>query len=306
MATPQLLAALRAEATASPRLGLLLVCSVVLNAVGFSRGRARSMEPTDGNLHHLRHGRMLSQPRDDECPSEIRELHRINAAANKQYGNEYWTWQSTNVITGGKITALLFAPYVTDNVSTIADIGCGSGTVVKNLNAAEKWCVEVNPYARAYVDKTLPDLKTVESANRLPNGHFDLIMSNHALEHTPCPLLLVATLRHKLKPGGRLVFTVPSLQDELKTLEEHHQIKGTFFNQDEQHHHLYVWGPQQLGNMLKVAGYDVLEAKIRRYSRTSQGDAAWSQGGAPAFWRVAERENRHPQTMVVAQRPPQR
>lgn len=296
---------------------LLLSVSAALNAIFAVEYGVRALQPVQGSdqtgsagslngaqRHPAHDGRLLTQmDTNDECTVEQRELHRINSAARKQYSNDYWAWQSNNVIIGGQITALLFAPFVSDNMSAVADIGCGSGTVVNNLHVADKWCVEVNPFARAHIGKTLPHLTAVDTVDRLPNGRFDLIISNHALEHTPCPLLLIAQLRHKLKRGGRLVITVPGLQDELVSLEEHHRKTGTYFKPAEQHHHLYVWGPQQLGNLFKVAGYDVIDAKIKKYSRTQAGDDAWKTGGAAAFWRIAERENRHPQTMVVAQRP---
>ena len=122
-------------------------------------------------------------------------------------------------------------------------------------------------------------------------------------EHTPCPLLSASTLLPKLKPGGILVITVPSLEDEETIGRERINKFGHEYIASDQHHHLYVWGPQQLGHLLKVAGYDVLEAKTRRYTRTGKGDNAFQRGGVEAFWRVAEKENRHPQTFVVARRP---
>lgn len=230
----------------------------------------------------------------------------VENSALQQYegsqGEEYFAWQSQNVEMGGQITALLFEPYTSETYKVL-DFGCGSGTVVKNLRASERWCVEVNPMARKFSIANVKSLKkVVASVDDLPDNFFDLIISNHALEHTPCPLLTIRRLLNKLKQGGQVVFTTPSLQDELiyqRSLEHGDQ---KFDAKNDNNHHLYVWSSQQLGNLFQVAGYKIEEAKTKAFSRTSKTDAAWLEGGAKSFWAVAEIENRHPQTIVVATR----
>ena len=293
---------------------MLLILSATLNVILLCVSMVDTNSNDGRNLQETtpmgKRGKRNRQYHDSSgaCNSqEALALQEIQSRAVAQYegpsGQAYWSWQSKRVELGGKITALLFAPYFTPNVRAAADIGCGSGTVIKELPASEKWCVEVNPLARAYSKQTTPSLKTVAQIAELPDNHFDLLMSNHALEHTPCPLLSASTLLPKLKPGGILVITVPSLEDEETIGRERINKFGHEYIASDQHHHLYVWGPQQLGNLLKVAGYEVLEAKTRRYTRTGKGDNAFLRRGVEAFWRVAEKENRHPQTFVVARRP---
>ena len=244
-----------------------------------------------------------------EASAEWRDgsiLRAVEASAAAQYtgegGKAYWAWQQTGVDVGGKITALLFADYASPNKVTV-DVGCGSGTVIANLEASEKWCVELNPLAREYALK-VPNgpSHAFATVDELPDDRFDLVTSNHALEHTPCPLVLLRKLLPKLKKGGMAVFMVPSLQDEM-IYQKSLRLHDTAWGADDNNHHLYVWSSQQLANLFRVAGYEVVEAQTKKYSRTANSDGAWRSGGAEAFWVAAERENRHPQTKVVARRP---
>jgi len=91
---------------------------------------------------------------------------------------------------------------------------------------------------------------------------------------------------------------------EMKCLKaKGREVRDAAWGADDNNHHLYVWSSQQLANLFRVAGYEVVEAQTKKYSRTANSDGAWRSGGAEAFWVAAERENRHPQTKVVARRP---
>lgn len=235
---------------------------------------------------------------NSSCPTnaDAQILSSIEQRARAQYGKTYWSWQSQGVDIGGKITALLFEPHIKTHY-VILDYGCGSGTLIMNLPARERWCVEANPLAREFSAQKFPDLKIQEFIDNVPDNMFDVIMSNHALEHVPCPLVSLSKIKAKLKVGGRAVFYVPSMEDQLSEAG-----LGGVFNPSDIHHHLHVWGPQQLGNLFIVAGFEIVEARTKKYSRSHDSDAAWSKGGATEFWKVAEQENRHPQTMVIAER----
>jgi 2-polyprenyl-3-methyl-5-hydroxy-6-metoxy-1,4-benzoquinol methylase len=81
----------------------------------------------------------------------------------------------------------------------------------------------------------------------------DVIISHHALEHVDHPLDILQKLRERLKPGGRIVFVVPSLNPgtnkrgtDLVTVNEH----------------LYTWTPLLLGNLFVRAGLRVERAEL--------------------------------------------
>lgn len=215
---------------------------------------------------------------------------------NSHYDAKYWKWQGQGVDLGGKITALLYEQYASSE-STCVDFGCGSGTVLQNLKCKKKLGIEVNPHAQEGARNR--SINVVSTVAEVPDGFADLIVSNHALEHTPYPLETLAHLRKKIRSRGKLVLCVPGLIDEKNYHEAH---KHDDPNVD-QHNHLYAWSPRNLANLLVAAGYQVASAKEIRYSRTYESDQAFLSGGADAFWKVAEQQNVHPQTCAVAEVP---
>lgn len=211
---------------------------------------------------------------------------------DKFYGEKYWQWQSTNAILGGKIQAeVLFQDYIklTDKV---LDFGCGSGTTLKHINCQEKMGFEINPYAVKFSNEQ-SKVKTVSVLDDIPNNYFDVIITNHALEHTPTPYEDLLKLQKKLVSNGRIVIYVPSMQDELMNLK-----KG--YNYDDNDNHLFNWNHQLLANLLIKCGFKILDAQTKPYSRTGKSDNAYRTGGKEKFIKVASRENRHPQTFVYA------
>ena len=87
------------------------------------------------------------------------------------------TWSLLDVIFKGKILTLdhitfnrvlRYCKVVND---LIADFGCGSGSVVSNIEAKERWCTEVNPIALEYILKTHPDVRSYANLSSLPDNY---------------------------------------------------------------------------------------------------------------------------------------
>lgn len=59
----------------------------------------------------------------------------------------------------------------------------------------------------------------------------------------------ITLLRKKLRPGGLIVFIVPS--------------EGVYHSYDvlDPNHHLYTWSPMCIGNLFHQAGFAVVESK---------------------------------------------
>lgn len=96
----------------------------------------------------------------------------------------------------------------------ILDIGCGTGKLVEELQAkGEVWGVDINETAisfcrqrglsRVFVGK-LPVLNITE--------HFDVIICLDVLEHIKKDHLAIKNIQKLLKPGGKLILTVPAYQ----------------------------------------------------------------------------------------------
>jgi SAM-dependent methyltransferase len=88
-------------------------------------------------------------------------------------------------------------------------------------------------------------LKVQATVDDLPSDvEFDVIISHHALEHLDNPLGQLEQLRSRLKPGGKMVFVVPS---ELWP-------KQRVYLPGDINQHLYTWTPLTLGNLFDRAG----------------------------------------------------
>jgi len=211
------------------------------------------------------------------------------------YNSKYWEWQSKGVDLGGKIQAeVLFQDYINEN-DIVLDFGCGSGTTIKNIKCREKAGFEINPYAVKY-NTEVNEIKTYTELDDIPNNYFDVIISNHALEHVPTPYETLLILREKLKTGGKLIIYVPSMEDELTKL---HNQNNTYDTNDRDNH-LFGWNYQLLSNLVIKCKYKLIDAKTKPYSRTANSDNAYMQGGRDAFINIATKENIHPQTFVYA------
>ncbi len=91
--------------------------------------------------------------------------------------------------------------------------------------------------------------KIFSSARQLEDNYYDLIISNHALEHTLSPLNELKELYLKLKRGGKIVFVVPC------------ECISYAYKPADINNHIYSWSPMCLGNIFNEAGFTVIESK---------------------------------------------
>lgn len=162
------------------------------------------------------------------------------------YDQSYFDYQREMGKFGGWANASIFAPYIKPSDKLI-DFGCGGGYLLKHLNCSEKIGIEINEQARQIATEN--GIHTVHFINDIADSWADVIISCHALEHTSRPLDEITHLKDKLRPGGLIVFVVPS--------------EGVFnaFDPKNPDHHLYTWSPMCLGNLFQQAGFSVLESR---------------------------------------------
>lgn len=171
-----------------------------------------------------------------------------NQATSTHYlgkaGKAYFDWQNQGGSQRGKINARKFNPYV-QPTDRVLDFGCGNGSLLYHLKCVQCIGVEINPAARAVAVKA--GLEVYETLDTVPDASVDVVISNHALEHTLCPLQILQQLWEPLVPRGRLVLCLPL--DDWRTQQ--------YVNVEDINHHLYTWSPLLLGNLLSEAGYEI-------------------------------------------------
>ncbi|CAN0620345.1 conserved protein of unknown function [Burkholderia multivorans] len=172
------------------------------------------------------------------------------AGASSYYDADYFNWQKNIGAFGGWANSFKFIKTISPE-DTVIDFGCGGGFLLKNLRCKRRIGIEPNPSA-------------AESVRALGNEHFsspdaayqalgdgvaDVIISNHALEHTLNPLQELKNLRPLLKDGGTIHFFVPC------------DSVGYRYNPKDINYHLFSWSPQNLGNLFHEAGFEIVYAK---------------------------------------------
>ena len=146
----------------------------------------------------------------------------------------------------------------------VLDLGCGAGRFVAALrgSGADPVGVELAEAALERARRTAPgaDLRLVEPDGSLPLEHasVDLVWCSEVLEHVADTAQLLLEARRVLRPGGRLLATVPF----------HGRVKGALIalarfdsHFDPLGQHLRFYTPTSLAATLEHVGFD--DARIR-------------------------------------------
>jgi SAM-dependent methyltransferase len=118
---------------------------------------------------------------------------------------EPWAWQERR--------ALLLAEARPGE--RVLDLGCGAGRFVAALRdaGAQPVGVEIAEAALERARRNVPgaDLRLLEPGGGIPLGHgeVDLVWCSEVLEHVPDTGAMLNEVRRVLRPGGRLLATVP-------------------------------------------------------------------------------------------------
>jgi 2-polyprenyl-3-methyl-5-hydroxy-6-metoxy-1,4-benzoquinol methylase len=100
----------------------------------------------------------------------------------------------------------------------LIDIGCGEGlfgaAVKARFPTCETWGVELVPDAaeRAATRNDHVLRTSFEQPVELPAAYFDVVTMNDVLEHMTWPEPALANVKRILRPGGKLVLSLPNVQ----------------------------------------------------------------------------------------------
>lgn len=165
------------------------------------------------------------------------------------YNKDYFNWQKNHGAFGGVAELFKFKKYILSSDKVI-DFGCGGGFLLANIKCKEKIGIEINPDAREQAKAN--GINVVASTEEIENEWADVIISNHALEHTHSPLEELKKLKAKLKVGGKIIFVTP--------YERRWDWTPNDINQ-----HLFTWSPMNLGNLFSLAGFKVQSCETLKH-----------------------------------------
>jgi SAM-dependent methyltransferase len=166
-------------------------------------------------------------------------------------GEQYFAWQQEIGALGAELNRWKFAAHV-QPTDTVIDFGCGSGALLAALPCRRRLGVEPNTAARERAQRN--GIETFASTVDLSDEVADVVISNHALEHTLDPFVELLQLRRVLRPGGKLVFVVPSERSTSR------------YNPGNIDQHLFTWTPALFGNLLTESGFRVVECRLVRHA----------------------------------------
>ena len=157
---------------------------------------------------------------------------------------EHWWFVARRAI----INALIRRQVRPPAGARILEVGCGTGS---NIALLQRFgtvdAIEPDDGARALAtSRTGVAVKggLLPDGVALDDGAYDLIVLLDVLEHIPGDLAALASLRTKLRPGGRLLLTVPAMP----WLWSAHDVA---------HHHQRRYTAATLENVVRAAGFRI-------------------------------------------------
>ena len=148
------------------------------------------------------------------------------------------------------------------NGEKILEFGCSKGDlaryVTQNLGCTV-FGIEISPEALSLANEhlnkaILADIELYEWETELIGELFDVVIFSDVLEHLKNPDLAIVTAKKYLKPGGRIIFSVPNIAhaDVITKLFDNrfdYTDIGLLDNT-----HIHFWGMKNLPDFCKAAG----------------------------------------------------
>lgn len=140
-----------------------------------------------------------------ENPRELQRIYQQRFGETSAYRNRVWR----------VLTASFFCRWISPEAAVL-DLGCGYGEFINNINAGQKYAMDLNPDAPRHLRPGVRFLEQDCSDNwPLPENTLDTVFTSNFFEHLPDKDCLKRTLRQafrSLKPGGRLIAMGPNIK----------------------------------------------------------------------------------------------
>lgn len=92
----------------------------------------------------------------------------------------------------------------------VLDFGCGSGSFVKFLQDSGYKAFGYDKSKIIQKHLSVQNIQFYKRIDEIPDSYFDVVTNFDVIEHTINPLLLIRTLKKKLKKGGFLIISTPN------------------------------------------------------------------------------------------------
>ena len=186
--------------------------------------------------------------------------------ATNHYDQDYFNWQMS-IGKGNKRLVSRFQKYIDKN-NLVLDFGCGGGFLLSFIDCKNKIGFDINEVALKHASKL--GINTYNNLKLIENDSVDVIISNSALEHVPSPIETLKELKTKLKPNGKIVFSVP------------HETLNWDYKINDVNYHLHTWSPMAIGNLFNEAGFKNMNVKIFR-EKGLPNEHQWSKFASESF-----------------------
>lgn len=149
--------------------------------------------------------------------------------------------------------------------SAIADFGCGTGDFLNALAFKNKQhqLLGLDQISRPASLASHINYQQVDFNNKLsiPSNSFDLIISQHVLEHLTIPLLYFSEMVRSLKPGGFLLIEAPSDRSAWLSFPRNQYLNTILSFYDDPTHVGRPWTPQAFYRLALYHQLDFLAAE---------------------------------------------
>ncbi|MEM3433088.1 MAG: class I SAM-dependent methyltransferase [Candidatus Methanomethyliaceae archaeon] len=160
--------------------------------------------------------------------------------------------KALEMITGRFVSYTIGIPLLYSRTAYMLDVGCGSGDwliAMKSLGYFNLMGQDISgPAADRLSQFGIPafvgDLRDFDH----PSDSFDLVRMEHVLEHVSDPVGYFNKIRSLLKPGGRLVITIPSVESLS------FQLAGCSWYALQPGYHLFFFTASSLAHLARRTG----------------------------------------------------